>query len=478
MSQNKYIRRAKIICTLGPSSETYEQILALAKAGMDVARLNFSHGTHDDHKEKIAIVRKISRELNKPIAILQDLQGPKIRVLTFEKGKISLKEGAEFTLTVREIIGNDREVSVSYDLLHKDVKAGDTVLLDDGNIRLKVENVKGKDVSCRVVFGGDLLDHKGLNLPGSILSVDSLTEKDKVDLEFGLSLEVDFVAISFVQQPKDVEIIKEIISKKGKNTPVIVKIEKPQAVENIEAIIALSGSIMIARGDLGVEMETEQIPPIQKKIIALCNKAGVPVITATQMLESMIHHARPTRAEASDVANAVLDGSDIVMLSAESASGAFPVETVKTMDRIVTLTEESSDERWDLKRRRPDIFYPSSLAIGYSACHAADLVNAGAIVCLTQSGSTAAMISRFRPNAPIIAVTPNQTPYNRTSLLWGVEGILMEKEFSDNMDVAVNEIIGMLLKLGKIAKGDTLVFTAGIPFYKKLGTNMLRIETA
>jgi pyruvate kinase len=471
------IRRTKIVCTLGPSSDSYEQIRALAVAGMDVARINFSHGTQKEHKKKIDIVRKLSGDLGKSIAVLQDLQGPKIRIKTFENGEIQLAEGDEFTLTTRDVVGNQHEVSVSYPTFNRDVRTGDTVLLDDGIMNLVVEKVSGTDVKCKVIFGGTLRDHKGLNLPGAILSVDVLTEKDKEDLEFGLAMDVDFVALSFVQKPGDVTELKKIIAKKGKKTQVIAKIEKPQAVENIKEIIDEANCIMIARGDLGVEMNTEEIPPIQKRIIAMCNSAGKPVITATQMLDSMIHNPRPTRAEASDIANAVLDGSDAVMLSGETASGLFPVESVETMERIVTLIEDKNIHRWDIRRKKPEIFYPTSIAIGYSACHAAEMVNAGVIVCLTQSGSTAEMIARFRPEVQIFAMTPKKQAYYRTALMWGVKGYLTS-EFSDDMDEAIQHIIDLLLREDKIKKGDNVIFTAGIPFYTMRGSNMLRIETA
>jgi pyruvate kinase len=468
--------RAKIICTLGPSSHTYEQIHALAEAGMSVARLNFSHGSYDDHRLLVETVRKVSRDSNKSIAILQDLQGPKIRVQTFEKGKVTLTNGAPFTLTVRPVTGTEQIVSVSYPAFNKDVKAGGAVLLDDGNIRLQVNSIEGEDVHCTVVNGGDLSDHKGLNLPGSVLSVDALSEKDKEDLAFGLKMNVDYIALSFVQRPEDVILIKKIITDHGKQTPDVAKIEKPQAVADIENIADVTDCIMVARGDLGVEMDIEEVPPIQKYIINLCNKRGVPVITATQMLESMITHFRPTRAEATDVANAILDGSDAVMLSGETASGKFPVEAVKTMARIVAIIEEKGGERWDLKRRRPDIVYSDSLAIGYSACHAANLVRAKAIVCLTQSGSTAQMVARFRPDCSILALTTHLDAYYRSALWWGVHGYMID-ELHTNIDHAIDNIIEMLRAKGIVAPGDTLVFTAGLPFYKKRGTNMLRIET-
>ena len=468
-------RKAKIVCTLGPSSNTYERIHELATSGMDVARINFSHGNHTTHQKLIEIIRKVSKDIGKPIAVLQDLQGPKIRVVTFENGQIELKEGQQFTLTVREVTGNENIVSVSYKSFNRDVKPGDTVLLDDGNLTLKVEKIDGKDVHCRVVYGGILKDKKGLNLPGSILSVPCLTEKDRDDLKFGLQMDVDYVALSFVQRPEDINEIKWMIEAQGKQTPVVAKIEKPQAVEAIDKITDLTDVIMVARGDLGVEVPPERVPTIQKDIIRMCNQKGIPVITATQMLDSMITHPRPTRAEASDVANAIVDGSDAVMLSGETASGMYPVEAVKTMDRIIRVMEENMDPRWDLKRRIPDLVYPISYAIGYSATHSADLVNATAIVCLTQSGSTASMISRFRPGKPIIALTSQEKTFNRLPLLWGVTALLTGG-FKENIDSVIEDLKTQLVVLGIVKPGDTIVFTAGIPFNHRRSTNMLRVE--
>ena len=468
-------RRAKIVCTLGPSSETYENIRALAEAGMDVARLNFSHGTHEYHRNLIKLVRKVSDDLERPIAILQDLQGPKIRIGTFENKKIDLVEGENFTLTTRNVVGNEDIVSVSYKSFYKDVKPGDWVLLDDGKLKLIVETIKDEDVVCRVEHGGILQDKKGLNLPGSILSIACLTKKDEKDLKFGLDMNVDFVALSFVQKPEDVLHLKEKISVAGKSTPIVSKIEKPQAVAAIDRITDLTDVVMVARGDLGVEMLTEEVPQIQKEIIQMCNKKGVPVITATQMLESMIESPRPTRAEASDVANAVLDGSDAVMLSGETASGNYPVQAVSTMNRIVSLIEKKNLPRWDLKRLRPDDEYSGEYAIGYSACHSAELVKASAIICLTQTGFTAKMIGRFRPSIPIIALTYSKEPYHRLALYWGVTGFITN-EFHRNIDEVVENLKRELLEKDIVLPKDTLVFTAGLPFSHRRKTNMLRIE--
>jgi len=479
MAKLVHQRFTKIICTLGPSTDSYKKIKELVSAGMNVARLNFSHGKHKDHKEKMDLIRKISKETGKPVAILQDLQGPKIRVQEFENGEIFLKDGSSFCLTTRDITGNDKEVSVSYKRLHLDLKPRDTVLLDDGNLKLKVTKVTGKDVHCKVIYGGPLKDHKGLNLPGTLLKIDALTDKDEKDLLFGLKNGVDYVALSFVQKPADIIKIKKKIKDFGAKTPVIAKIEKPQAVDVIEDIIDLADGIMIARGDLGVEMATEEVPPIQKEIIAECNIRGKPVITATQMLESMIIHPRPTRAEATDVANAVLDGTDAVMLSGETASGAYPVEAVKMMNKIIKLIEKTGrdkDRKISLKRRKPDHIYDEGEAIGYSATHAAELVNATIIVCLTQSGFSANMISRFRPDIPILAITPNNEAFYKSALVWGVAGLKV-KEFADNFDMSVIEIIDILKKKKIIKKGEKIILTAGAPFDMKLQTNTLRIET-
>jgi pyruvate kinase len=475
VNRSRTARRSKIICTLGPSSNSYEKIMALTRAGMDVARLNFSHGSHEEHRQVIETIRRVSHDCNKPIAIMQDLQGPKIRVQDFEHDQVELKTGSEFILTSRPLLGNEKIASVSFDTFHKDVRIGDPVLLDDGLLKLKVEKIDGTDVHCIVIFGGKLSNKKGLNLPGAILSINALTDKDINDLQFGLLMDVDYIALSFVQKPQDIIDIKNHIAAAKKDVPVIAKIEKPQAVQEIEKITDLADVIMVARGDLGVEVSAEEVPPIQKKIITLCNHKGVPVITATQMLDSMIHNPRPTRAEASDVANAILDGSDAVMLSGETASGCFPVEAVQTMHRIVELIEKEQNTRWDLRRRTHNGIYDPALAIGYSACHAADLVQAAAIVCLSQTGSTARMIARYRPDQPILAVTHSPKSLTRMALYWGVCGYQIA-EFKSNMDHAIHDVFEILKKKGALKSKDMVVLTAGLPFSTRRGTNMLRIE--
>jgi len=468
-------RKAKIICTLGPSTSTYEEIKALALAGMNVARINFSHSNHETHRHLITTVRKVAQELNQSIAVLQDLQGPKIRVGHFKEGSTRLTPGSLFTLTTRDVVGCSSIVSVSYPSFHLDVHRGSKVLLDDGNLMLEVEQVKEQDVQCRVIYGGILKNRKGVNLPDSILTVDCMTEKDKRDLAFGLKIGVDYIAISFVQKPKDIMTVKEAIQQQGQNIPVVAKIERPQAVRAIDEITELADVIMIARGDLGVEMPTEEVPIHQKEIISLCNRKGIPVITATQMLESMMSSPRPTRAEATDVANAILDGSDAVMLSGETAAGQFPLEAVVTMNKIVTLIEQKDGERWQHQKRDRSITYQPSVALGYSACHAADMVQADAIICLTQSGTTAKTVSRFRPSTPILALTNQTQTYNRMALIWGVTAY-QGSELSGDIDDVVAELLEKFRSKNIFKKGVRLLFTAGLPFSEKRGTNMLRIE--
>ncbi len=477
MNESLSRRRTKIVATLGPRSESFTTVLGLAQAGMDVARFNFSHGTHDEHAARIETVRAVSEAIERPIGVLQDLQGPKIRLGRFATGRVQLAQGDPFVLTVRAVTGDSGLASVSYPSFPNDVTPGDVVLLDDGRISLEVAEVDGADVRCKVVHGGTLSNNSGLNLPNAVLSVDALTEKDRVNLDFGLEMDVDYVAVSFVQKASDLAAVKAHIAKSGKRPGVVAKIERRQAVADFDAISAEADVVMIARGDLGVEMLTEEVPVVQKDLIARCNVAGIPVITATQMLESMVVNARPTRAEASDVANAVLDGSDAVMLSAETAAGAFPVEAVTTMDHIVTLIEEHSDERWDLKRRKPNVVYPPPLAVGYSVCHAAELVGARAIVCLTRSGGTARMIARFRPSQPVIAVTSSPQTHRRLSLIWGVTSLLLPY-FRGNVDDAVDEILRRLRDMATVDIGDRVVITAGLPFSSHSETNTLRIEEA
>ncbi|RPJ61168.1 MAG: pyruvate kinase [Acidobacteria bacterium] len=467
-------RRTKIVCTLGPSSGSTEQVRALAEAGMDVARMNFSHGTVDEHKARILAVRKVSEELDKPIGILQDLPGPKIRTGRLVGGHVQLGPGSIIVLTSEDISGDEKRVSVSYPELAGQLSPGQRVLIDDGRIELKVDAIAGADVICRVVTGGILGERKGVNLPETRLQIPLPTDRDREYLRFGLANRIDFAALSFVQTADDVESARREIAAQGADVPLVAKIERPQAVREIGQITDKANSVMIARGDLGVEMDPEEVPVIQKEIIALCNRKGVPVITATQMLESMIQNPRPTRAEASDVANAVLDGSDAVMLSGETAVGAYPVEAVRMISRITTLTEQrigAKTKGW----QAPDPAQSVDLAIGEAACSAAQIANAQAIVCLTQSGSTAVRISQFRPPQSILAFTPSPEALKRMTLLWGVTPFLLESLF-DDFDQLVGYLIEEFRRQEMVRPGQHVVFTAGLPFGKRRATNMVRIE--
>ena len=468
-------RRAKIVCTLGPASSSRSQISALIAAGMDVARLNCSHSDHALLGQLIASVRHCSREAGRAVAVLLDLQGPKIRIGRLPGGAIELVPGAMFTLTTEPDVSSEHRVSVSYAGFAGDVDRGERLLLDDGQLQLEVISKTATDVLCRVLTGGQLKDRKGLNIPGVVLSVPALSPKDLGDLAFGIAQGVDWVAMSFVQRPQDIDGLRAAIYGLGGDTPIIAKIEKPQAVAALEAILERTDGVMVARGDLGVEVPAEDVPMLQKRIISACNRRGIPVITATQMLESMIQNPRPTRAEASDVANAVLDGTDAVMLSGETASGAHPIEAAATMRRIIDITERQAPRRWDLQRRAEDEHYDSATAIGYSACHAADLTNAAAIVCLTQSGSTARLIARFRPRARILAMSANESACQRLALVWGVEPKHCA-EFDINLDATVAELTTTLKSTGNLPSGARVVITTGLPFTARRSTNTLRIE--
>ena len=469
------VRRAKIVCTLGPASSSRERIAALIDAGMDVARLNCSHGDHETLRRLIDEVRGCAERADRTVAILLDLQGPKIRIDRLPGGSVDLAVDDRFTLTTVPGVGEPQRVSVSYADFAQDVRQGERLLLDDGQLQFDVEAIDGTEVHCRVVIGGKLKDRKGINVPGAVLSVPALSDKDRRDVAFGVAHGVDWIAMSFVQRPSDLDGLRAEIRAHGGEIPVMAKIEKPQAVAALDAILARTDAVMVARGDLGVEVPAEEVPTLQKRIISACNQRGIPVVTATQMLESMIQNPRPTRAEASDVANAVLDGTDAVMLSGETASGAWPVEAVATMRRIIDITEREAPQRLDLQRRAPGEVYDSATAIGYSACHAADLTGAAAIVCLTQSGSTARLIARFRPRAPILALTANAHACRQLALLWGVRP-LQCPEFDDNLDTTVSALLETLGGRVGLPPGARVVLTTGLPFNARRSTNTLRIE--
>jgi len=466
--------RAKIVCTLGPSSHTLDVIQRLMAAGMNVTRHNFSHGDQDTHRQLIDTVRLAARQTGRIVGIMADLQGPKVRVGRFRDGQAQLSPGAEFTITARDVEGTEREVSTTYTDLPRDLAPGQTILLDDGLIQLKVAAIRGPDIRCEVVTGGVLSNNKGINVPGATLSVATITEKDFQDAEFAVKHGVDFLAMSFVRRPQDVLQMRDFLKKLDAAVPIIAKVEKPQALDVIDEIIAVSDAVMVARGDLGVEMPPEQVPGIQKQLIAKCNLAGKPVITATQMLESMVNNPRPTRAEASDVANAVLDGSDAVMLSAESASGRYPVEAVTTMQRIIRATEAAarSDAQ---RRRRPPGILPVHEGVAAAACALAERVDARAISCITLTGSMARSISTHRPAQPIYALSQNDAALRRLTVNWGVEGVRLEN-LDTNIDAALEAVERVLVSSGKLKSGDRLVLTAGLPFKERQATNMVRVD--
>ena len=467
------MRRAKIVCTLGPSSSSAERIGALIDAGMDVARLNFSHGEYETHHALLRTVRAEAERRGKAVAILQDLQGPKIRIGRFTAGSIELVPDATFTITTRNVPGDQRVVSTSYVDLPGDVRPGDKVLLDDGYLQLEVTDVTGEDVTTRVVIGGILKNNKGINLPGVKVSSPSLTVKDRADLVFGMRIGVDFIALSFVRSAQDVLEARRLATLEDTRIPIIAKLEKPEAVERLEEIIEAADGIMVARGDLGVEMGPEKVPLVQKLAISLTNARGKVVITATQMLESMIENPRPTRAEASDVANAVLDGTDALMLSAETASGKYPVEAVQTMARIVTEIEQSAHYRSQIER--PTLDLPvSTNAIAHAAAVAARQMRLPVIAVYSGSGGIARLLSEYRPEARIVALTDNEATFHRLALYWGVTAIRVAAAAST--DEMLARIEDTLRARGLAKSGELAVITLGVPIGSGESSNLLKIQ--
>ena len=465
-------RKAKIVCTIGPTSQSEEMLTKLIESGLDVARLNFSHGTHEDHLKSMKLIRKLSKKLGKPVSILQDLQGPKIRISKFKNPPVSLKVGSEFTITVRDIEGNVQEVGTTYKNLPNDVQIGDNILINDGLIRLKVIDKNETDVKCRVEVGGPLYDHKGVNLPGVKVSEPSLTPKDRDDLAFGIAHNVDYVALSFVRDADSIYEIKEIIG--DKKIPVVAKLEKPEALDNLEAIVEATDGVMVARGDLGVEISTQKVPVVQKRIIELCQKKSVPVITATQMLDSMIVNPTPTRAEASDVANAVFDGTDAVMLSGETAFGKYPLESVQMMDSIVREAE-AHKKYFRLKHTDPDRHEKISFSrsICDAAYHSAADISAKLIVVFSESGYTAKEMSKLRPQIPIVALTTHEETFFRLPLIWGTLPLHLKKKMEIENDMTALEDFLKSHKL--VEKGDKIVIIAGFSMNVG-GTNLLRLH--
>lgn len=477
------MRRTKIVCTIGPSTNSPEMIRALIDAGMDVARLNFSHGTHDSHRATCTMLREVANEAGKALGIMMDLQGPKIRTGELKGDEpVPLTAGEALCVTTRPVEGDASIISTTYEHLPKDVKVGDHIFLSDGTIELAVDGIDGPDVSCTVLQGGFLGAHMGINLPGVAVSAASLTEKDLADLKFGMELDIDFVALSFVRTKQDVIDLRNRLVEAGKPLAIVAKIERPEALDNFDGILEATDVVMLARGDLGVEVPLNEVPQIQKHIIGKCNDMGVPVITATQMLESMRSCVRPTRAEVTDVANAVYDGTDALMLSGETASGQYPVEAVVMMGKIAqgTDSELADTPTYNRIRRMRQSGVREGRGsygdtIGQAACRASEAIHANRIVCFTKLGATAALIARYRPTVPITAITLSEGARNRCSLIWGVEALrAIEACNTDELDRVVDE---MLLQNNLAEPGDRIIIAGGVPLAIRTRTNMMKLHT-
>ena len=469
------MRKTRIVCTLGPSSNSYETVKALALAGMNVARFNFSHGTQESHLETFRVVSRVRSELHMPIATLLDTKGPEIRLKTFANGPVILKEGGQFTLTTREVPGDESIVSITHMNLPHDLGQQTRILIDDGLVELHVESKTDTDIITRVVSGGQISDRKGVNVPGVRFSMPYISEKDKDDVLFGIRSGFDYIAASFVRGAEDVQALRQLLDENGgAHVRIIAKIENADGVAHIDEIIEASDAVMIARGDMGVEIPFEEIPIIQKRMIKAATMAGRQVITATQMLESMVHNPRPTRAEITDVANAIYDGTSATMLSGETASGKYPVEAVKTMARIAERAENDIDYRKRfLERSMAESSETITDAISHATCLIALNMHAAAIVTVTKSGTTAKMISRFRPNMPIIACTPDASTYRQLSLSWGVTPVLIGEERIT--DVLFEHAVDASVDTGIISKGDLVVLTAGVPLSISGTTNLIKV---
>lgn len=473
MSLHHTLRRAKIVATIGPATSSPEVLRELILAGATTLRLNFSHGTHEDHQRNIRLIRQISFELNQPVGILQDLQGPKIRLGKFKDGSITLEKGDPFILTSKPMPGTQEISAVTYGPLADEVPPGSTILLDDGKVEMYVERVDpaSRELHCRVVVGGVLSNNKGVNFPGVYLSIKALTEKDKTDLMFGLDQGVDWVALSFVRNPQDILEVKELISSAGKNVPVIAKIEKHEAIEQMEAILSICDGVMVARGDLGVELPAEDVPILQKRLIQTANRLGIPIITATQMLDSMVNNPRPTRAEISDVANAILDGTDAVMLSNETAVGKFPVQAVETMARIAVRIEREQPTKPSLEDK-PGHSIPN--AISQAVGRIASQLQASAIMTLTKTGATARNVSKFRPRTPILAITPHVDVARQLQMVWGVRPLLIldlpstGQTFQAALNVAQEKQL--------LFEGELVVMTAGTLQGVAGSTDLIKVD--
>jgi len=469
------MRKTKIVCTIGPASESLEMMKKLIEAGMNVARLNFSHGDFEEHGNRIKNIRQASKELGKTVAILLDTKGPEIRIGKLKEEPIELVENEYLTLTTEEILGDKDRIHVTYKNLPNDVKVGSTILIDDGLIGLTVVDIQGTEIKCRIVNGGQIKGRKGVNVPGVKISLPGITDKDAADIVFGIEQGIDFIAASFVRKASDVLEIRELLEKhNASHIQIISKIENQEGVDNLDEILEVSDGLMVARGDLGVEIPAEEVPLVQKRMIEKCNLVGKPVITATQMLDSMQRNPRPTRAEASDVANAIFDGTDAIMLSGETAAGKYPVESVRTMARIAERTEAALNYREIFHRLSNAQEISVTEAISQAVAKSALDLNANAIITATESGYTARMVSKYRPKAPIIAVTPNEDVMRRMALNWGV--LPVKGEHVPSTDIMFEMAVDSALKTKVVQPGDLVVITAGVPVGRSGTTNLIKIH--
>ena len=469
------MRKTKIVCTLGPATDNEDVLRQMMLAGMNVARCNFSHATYDEHKKRMDMIKKLRKEVGQPVAILLDTKGPEVRVKNFKDGRVTLEDGQLFTLTDDEVEGTKDKVSVTYNRLYEDLEVGMRVLIDDGLIEMQVEQVDRTNIVCRVINGGTVSNHKGVNVPDVDLSMPYISDKDREDILFGISQDVDFIAASFVQKKEDILQLRRLLEKNGgSDIKIIAKIENAQGVTNIDDIIEVSDGIMVARGDMGVEIPYEEVPVIQKKIIKKVYRTGKQVITATQMLESMIKNPRPTRAETTDVANAVYDGTSAIMLSGETAAGSYPVEAVKTMVRIAKRTEQDVDYRKRFYQSARETDTDITNAICHASCTTALDLNAKAIVTVTKSGTSARMLAKYRPESDIISCATTEKVCRQLSLTWGVTPIVIkeEKEVFNLFDKAIQAAVKMKL----LQTGDLTVITSGVPIGVSGTTNMMKVQ--
>lgn len=467
------MRKTKIICTIGPASESEERLRELMLAGMNVARFNFSHGSHEEHKAKFDRVIKVSSELKLPVATLLDTKGPEIRLKDIEGGKTELVSGQKFILTTEEILGNNEKVTITYKGLKDDINVGTTILIDDGLIEMVVDEINETDIICSVVNGGPISNHKGVNIPGAALSMPYISDVDRSDIMFGCDMDFDFLAASFVRCKEDILEVRKIIEEHGSHMKIIAKIENMQGIRNLDEILEAADGIMVARGDMGVEIPMEEVPIVQKQMIKKAEALGKHVITATQMLESMIKNPRPTRAEATDIANAIYDGTTAIMLSGESAAGLYPVEAVKTMAKIAERTEQDIDYNSRLRRRKDIDNIDTTTAISHATCTTAMDLKAAAIITVTISGFTAGMIARYKPSCPVIACSVSPRTCRQLNLAWGVTPIWIARE--STAEDLFDEAVHAAEKEGYIKKGDKVVLTAGVPLGVSGRTNMIRV---